>query len=161
MLVTTLALLLAMSSPQAPSLLPDSTGFRETGSFGPKVMLINEYAGSGGDALPWMFRRLGTGPLVGTRTWGGLIGISGAPTLVDGGSVTVPTFRMFSPQGTWFAEGHGVDPDILVNENPTDLARGRDPQLQRAIDEVTQAVAKMPAAPARPAYEKRIGGGGN
>jgi tricorn protease len=126
---------------------------------GPKAMLINGWSGSGGDAFPTYFREAGLGPIIGTRTWGGLIGISGAPPLVDGGSVTVPTFRMFSPQGQWFAEGHGVEPDIRVDESPADLARGRDPQLQRAIDEVMQAVAKMPSAPARPAYEKRIGGG--
>jgi tricorn protease len=126
---------------------------------GPKAMLINGWSGSGGDAFPTYFREAGLGPIIGTRTWGGLIGISGAPPLVDGGSVTVPTFRMFSPQGQWFAEGHGVDPDIRVDESPADLARGRDPQLQRAIDEVMQAVAKMPPPPARPAYERRIGGG--
>ena len=73
----------------------------------------------------------------------------------------MPTFRMYSPQGQWFAEGHGVEPDIRVDENPTELARGRDPQLQRAIDEVMSAVAKMPPAPARPPYERRIGGGGS
>ena len=75
-------------------------------------MLINGWSGSGGDAFPTHFRQAGLGPVIGTRTWGGLIGISGVPPLVDGGSVTVPTFRMFSPQGQWFAEGHGVEPDI-------------------------------------------------
>jgi tricorn protease len=126
---------------------------------GPKAMLINGWSGSGGDAFPTYFREARLGPVIGTRTWGGLIGISGSPPLVDGGSVTVPTFRMFSPQGQWFAEGHGVEPDIRVDENPAELARGRDPQLQRAIDEVMKAVATMPPAPGRPAYEKRIGGG--
>jgi tricorn protease len=130
------------------------------GHRGPKVMLINGWSGSGGDAFPTYFKLQGLGPLIGTRTWGGLIGISGAPTLVDGGSVTVPTFRQFDPKGEWFREGHGVEPDIRVDENPTELARGRDTQLLRAIDEVMKEVAKLPPAPARPPYERRIGGGG-
>ena len=79
---------------------------------GRSVMLINGWSGSGGDAFPFYFREAKLGPLVGTRTWGGLIGISGSPALVDGGGVTVPTFRMLDPNGHWFAEGHGVEPDI-------------------------------------------------
>ena len=105
------------------------------------------------------FRQAGLGPLIGTRTWGGLIGISGAPELADGGGVTVPTFRMFDPKGQWFAEGHGVEPDIAVEDDPAQLAKGTDPQLQRAIKEVTDAVAKAAKAPGRPAYEKRIPAG--
>ena len=123
---------------------------------GPQVMLINGWSGSGGDAFPFYFRQAGLGPLIGTRTWGGLIGISGAPGLVDGGNVTVPTFRMYDPQGKWFAEGHGVEPDIRVDEDPTALAKGTDPQLQRAIAEVMDRVAKQPPVPTRPAYERRI-----
>ena len=127
---------------------------------GPQVMLINGWSGSGGDAFPFYFREAGRGPLIGTRTWGGLIGISGAPALVDGGNVTVPTFRMYDPKGTWFAEGHGVEPDIVVGEDPTALARGADPQLERAIKEVTDRIAKQPATPPRPAYEQRVPKGG-
>jgi len=122
---------------------------------GPKVMLINGWSGSGGDAFPFYFREAGLGPLIGTRTWGGLIGISGAPQLVDGGGVTVPTFRMYDPKGTWFAEGHGVDPDIAVDDDPTQLAKGTDPQLQRAIDEILKRIAAAPKPPSQPAYEKR------
>ena len=92
------------------------------GNFGPKVMLIIGWSGSGGDAFPDYFRKAGLGPLIGTRTWGGLIGISGVPGLIDGGGITVPTFRMYNPDGTWFKEGHGVDPDIPVAE---DLYAGR------------------------------------
>ena len=125
---------------------------------GPQVMLINGWSGSGGDAFPTYFRQAGLGPLVGTRTWGGLIGISGAPGLVDGGNVTVPTFRMYDPKGTWFAEGHGVEPDIKVEEDPTQLAKGTDLQLERAIKEVTERLAKTTAPPPRPAYERRIPG---
>jgi len=123
---------------------------------GPQVMLINGWSGSGGDAFPTYFREAGLGPLIGTRTWGGLIGISGAPSLVDGGGVTVPTFRMFDPKGQWFAEGHGVEPDIAVDDDPAQLAAGNDPQLARAIKEVTERAAKAPKAPTRPEYEKRI-----
>jgi tricorn protease len=122
---------------------------------GPKVMLINGWSGSGGDAFPFYFREARVGPLVGTRTWGGLIGISGAPSLVDGGGVTVPTFRMFDVRGKWFAEGYGVEPDIPVEEDPTQLAKGVDPQLERAIDELKARLAKQPAPPVRPAPEKR------
>jgi tricorn protease len=125
---------------------------------GPKVMLINGRSGSGGDAFPFYFREAGLGPLIGTRTWGGLIGISGAPPLVDGGGITVPTFRMYDPKGQWFAEGHGVDPDIQVDDDPSQLAKGSDPQLQRAIEEVTRRIAAGPKAPAQPPYEKRTAG---
>ncbi|MCU0412462.1 MAG: PDZ domain-containing protein, partial [Bacteroidetes bacterium] len=124
--------------------------------FGAKAMLINGWSGSGGDAFPDYFRKAGLGPLIGTRTWGGLIGITGAPTLIDGGNVTVPTFRMYNPDGTWFKEGHGVDPDIEVKEDPTQLAKGIDPQLERGIEEVLKAVkASPPAIPKQPPYEKR------
>ena len=87
-------------------------------------MLINGWSGSGGDAFPFYFREAKLGPLIGTRTWGGLIGISGAPALVDGGGLTVPTFRMFDVRGSWFAEGHGVDPDIPVDEDPRATGQG-------------------------------------
>jgi tricorn protease len=125
-------------------------------NFGPKVMLINGWSGSGGDAFPDYFRKAKLGPLVGTRTWGGLIGISGAPGLIDGGSVTVPTFRMYDPDGKWFKEGHGVDPDIEVIDDPAQLAKGVDPQLERAIQEVMNLLDKNPPVnPKHPAYEKR------
>jgi len=127
---------------------------------GPQVMLINGLSGSGGDAFPTYFKQAGLGPLIGTRTWGGLIGISGAPPLVDGGTVSVPTFRMYDPKGTWFREGHGVDPDIEVIDDPTQLANGVDPQLARAIAEVQARIATWPKPPARPAPEKRVPTGG-
>ena len=124
--------------------------------FGPQVMLINGWSGSGGDAFPDYFRKAGLGPLIGTRTWGGLIGISGAPQLIDGGVVTVPTFRMYNPDGTWFAEGYGVAPDIEVIDDPAVLAQGIDPQLERAIEEVLRLLQENPpVTPPRPAYEDR------
>ncbi|MDH4044202.1 MAG: PDZ domain-containing protein [Gemmatimonadota bacterium] len=124
-------------------------------NFGPKVMLINGWSGSGGDAFPYYFREAKLGPLIGERTWGGLIGISGAPELVDGGNVTVPTFRMYDPDGTWFPEGVGVAPDIPVEDDPSELARGRDPQLERAIQEVMRMLPNATKATPRPPRERR------
>lgn len=120
-------------------------------------MLINGFSGSGGDAFPDYFRKRGLGPLIGTRTWGGLIGISGAPQLIDGGYVTVPTFRMYDPDGNWFREGHGVDPDIPVMEDFGRLSQGTDVQLEAAVQEVLRRL-KDPSRfqpPKRPAYEPR------
>ncbi len=102
--------------------------------FGPKVMLINEYAGSGGDALPWMFRRLGTGPLIGTRTWGGLIGIGGYPPLIDGGGITAPRIAIYNPEtGEFDVENKGVAPDIEVEFDPALWRQGHDPQLEKGV----------------------------
>lgn len=128
--------------------------------FGPKVMLINGWSGSGGDAFPDYFRRAELGPLVGERTWGGLIGISGAPSLVDGGVVTAPTFRMYTPGGEWFKEGYGVDPDVEVVGDPGELARGRDPQLEAGIEIALRQLQEQPyVRPARPAREDRVAPG--
>jgi tricorn protease len=124
-------------------------------AFGPKVMLINGWSGSGGDAFPDYFRKRQLGPLIGSRTWGGLIGISGAPPLIDGGSVSVPTFRMYDNNG-WFKEGHGVDPDIAVPEDLGMMARGKDPQLEKAIEvSLEQLKTKGYKAPPVPTYENR------
>lgn len=124
--------------------------------FGPKVMLINGWSGSGGDAFPDYFRKKGLGPLIGGRTWGGLIGISGMPLLMDGGNITAPTFRMYNPDGTWFKEGHGVDPDIPVDEDLGLMSKGTDPQLERAITEIKAALKnKGYSPPKQPGYEKR------
>ncbi len=123
--------------------------------FGPKTMLINGWSGSGGDAFPDYFRKAGLGKLIGERTWGGLIGISGAPPLVDGGVVTVPTFRMFHPDGNWFEEGYGVDPDIIVEDDPTKMAKGIDPQLEKAIEQMKLELERYKAPPRSPKREKR------
>jgi tricorn protease len=123
---------------------------------GPKVMLVNEWSGSGGDAFPFYFKQAGLGPLVGTRTWGGLIGISGVPGLVDGGSVTVPTFSIYSTEGKWIIENEGVTPDITVLDDPGLMAQGRDPQLERAIKEAMSLLEKNPPKrPKRPPYPNR------
>jgi tricorn protease len=127
---------------------------------GPKCMLINGLAGSGGDAFPAYFKLKGLGKLIGQRTWGGLVGISGNPSFVDGSSVTVPTFAWYDLDGTWGIEGHGVDPDMEVMDHPTALARGEDPQLDAAIAHMLDQVAlKKWQAPERPAYPNREGMG--
>ena len=118
---------------------------------GPKVMLINESSGSGGDYLPWSFRHVGLGPLIGTRTWGGLIGISANPPLIDGGNLTVPYFRYFDPSGRWSIENEGVPPDIEVEQSPKDVIAGHDPQLERGIAEVLERLKSYrPVIPKTP-----------
>lgn len=124
-------------------------------NFGPKVMLINGWSGSGGDAFPDYFRKSGLGKLVGERTWGGLIGITGAPSLIDGGSITVPTFRMYDPTGEWFKEGHGVDPDVYVEENPSEIAKGNDAQLSKAVEIILDELKTATSKPKHVPYEKR------
>jgi tricorn protease len=104
--------------------------------FGPKVMIINELAGSGGDAMPLFFRRRGLGKLIGKRTWGGLIGIYDYPVLMDGGMFTSPRMAIFSPEGEWEVENVGVAPDIEVEMSPKLVIAGRDPQLEKAIEVV-------------------------
>ncbi len=127
---------------------------------GPKVMLINGLAGSGGDAFPAYFKEKKLGKLVGQRTWGGLVGISGNPALVDGGQITVPTFAYYDLDGTWGIEGHGVDPDLPVVDHPSLLSRGEDPQLDAAIAEVLDEIAKRGwHQPKRPPYPNRKGMG--
>jgi tricorn protease len=121
-------------------------------------MLMNEWSGSGGDAFPHYFRLAGLGPLIGTTTWGGLIGISGAPGLIDGGNVTVPTFSFYDPDGEWAIEGEGVVPDIEVEDDPALMWDGGDPQLERAIEEVLKRIeTDGHEPPARPAYTDRSG----
>jgi tricorn protease len=120
---------------------------------GPKVMLIDETAGSGGDLLPWMFRKFNIGQLVGQRTWGGLVGVLGFPILMDGGSITAPNLAIWTPEDGWVVENEGVPPDIEVEQTPKDVMAGRDPQLERAIAVALEELKKHPAThPTRPAY---------
>jgi tricorn protease len=125
---------------------------------GARAMLINPWSGSGGDLFPFYFREAGLGPLVGTTTWGGLVGISGAPQLIDGGVVTVPTFGIYSLDGTWIVENQGVQPDVPVVDDPAKMQDGGDPQLERAVEEVMKALRQNPPVePHRPAYPDRSG----
>ncbi|MCG3185474.1 MAG: Tricorn protease [Planctomycetes bacterium] len=123
---------------------------------GPKAMLINGRAGSGGDAFPWYFKEAGCGKLIGTRTWGGLIGYTGVPSLIDGGTVIAPTFGIYDTKGEWVIEGYGVDPDIEVIAHPTKVARGEDPELDRAVEELLKELKdNPPKVPAKPKYPDR------
>ncbi len=125
---------------------------------GAKAILANGWSGSGGDCFPWLFRQTGLGPIIGTRTWGGLIGMTGAPQLIDGGSVTVPTFSIYDTDGEWIIEGRGVEPDIAVEDDPSKMQDGADPQLDRAIQEVLQTIESKPTKPpGKPAYPNRAG----
>jgi tricorn protease len=120
---------------------------------GPKVMLINEQAGSGGDYLPYTFRQAGLGPLVGKRTWGGLVGISGYPPLVDGGAVTAPRWGIWFPNGRWDVENRGVPPDVEVEFDPKAVRQGKDPQLEKAVAMVMAELKTHPVKHAtRPAF---------
>jgi tricorn protease len=112
--------------------------------FGPKVMVINEFAGSGGDAMPLFFRRRGLGKLIGKRTWGGLIGIYDYPPLIDGGGVTAPRLAIFSPDNEWEVENEGVAPDVEVEMTPKLVIEGRDPQLEKAVEIVLQELEAHP-----------------
>jgi len=124
-----------------------------SGVLGPKVLVTNELAGSGGDYFPWVFRQMGVGPLIGTRTWGGLVNASVPYPLVDGGTITAPALAVFGPNGQFIAEGEGVHPDIEVLQESRPVMQGRDPQLERAVQEALTLVAtkgveaaKTPAA---------------
>ncbi len=117
---------------------------------GPKAMIINEFAGSGGDAMPWYFRKTGVGPLVGTRTWGGLVGIGGYPPLLDGGGVTAPRWAIYGTKGQWEVENHGITPDVEVELDPKLVREGHDPQLERAVEIVLDLLKKNPP----PTYPK-------
>jgi len=114
---------------------------------GPKVMLINGYSSSGGDAFPYFFRQTGEGKLIGTRTWGGLVGISGNARLVDGGYISVPRFGIFNEKGEWIIEGIGVTPDIEVVDRPEELARGDDPSIVKAVEVLLEELRASPRTP--------------
>ena len=127
---------------------------------GPKTMIINEFAGSGGDALPWYFRKGGIGQLVGTRTWGGLIGIGNYPQLIDGGSVTAPRLAIYGTKGEWEVENHGIAPDVEVELDPKLVREGHDPQLEKAVGLVMESLKEHPPAkynqPPYPDYHQKF-----
>ena len=118
--------------------------------FGPKTMIINQSAGSGGDLMPWYFRKAGLGPLIGVRTWGGLVGIGGYPVLLDGGMVTAPRTAIYGLHGQFEVENHGIPPDIEVEYLPKEVAAGHDPQLERAVQYVMEQLKEHPL----PTYPK-------
>ena len=129
----------------------ETTTYPYTVFYGPKVCLINETSASDGDVFPYMFRQAGLGPLIGKRTWGGTVGISDRGPLLDGGEVFVPEFALANTEGKYVIEGHGVDPDIEVENDPAAVIEGRDPQLERAIAEIEKALQANPKIlPQRP-----------
>lgn len=129
--------------------------------FGPKVMLINQNSGSGGDAMPWYFRKAGIGKLVGTRTWGGLVGIGGYPSLLDNGYVMAPRYAIYGLTGDWEVENRGIPPDVAVEELPKDVADGHDRQLETGVQLVLDQLKANPipdvAIPKYPNYHKADG----
>jgi tricorn protease len=132
------------------------------GIYGPKVMIINESAGSGGDALPYYFKLRKLGPLVGTRTWGALVGTLGIPATIDGGGITAPSLAFYDLQGRWAVENEGVTPDIEVENMPAEVIAGRDAQLERAVEEALKLLAQQPSRPVpRPAPIRRVAPGGS
>jgi tricorn protease len=130
------------------------------GIFGPKVMITNEMAGSGGDAMPWLFRKSGIGPLVGARTWGGLVGhYTNAGDLIDGGNVAMPNLAFYNLEGAWDVENNGVAPDFEVMMDPKLVREGHDPQLEKAVEVVMERLKKNPVnygkRPEYPNYHKK------
>ena len=130
------------------------------GIWGPKVMIINEMAGSGGDLMPYMFKRRKLGPLVGKRTWGGLVHTADSPTLLDGGTMIAPRGGFFSRDGKWAVENEGIGPDVDVENFPKDVIAGHDPQLERAVQEAMRMLKEKPIdrmmkEPPAPTWGKR------
>jgi len=127
-----------------------------TGIYGPKVLMVNEFAGSGGDMFPWLFRQAKIGPVIGKRTWGGLVAVSAIP-LVDGGTYTAPDFAFYDHRtGKWDVENWGVAPDIEVDLDPYEWRKGRDSQLERSIEEINKLLTRYKPDPhKRPAYPDR------
>jgi tricorn protease len=130
------------------------------GIYGPKVMIANQMSGSGGDALPWLFKKAGLGPLVGVRTWGGLVGIGGYPPLVDGGSVTAPRWGLYGTKGEWEVENKGIAPDVEVEQDPALVRKGHDPQLEKAVALALERLSTNPPPklqrPPYPDYKQRL-----
>jgi tricorn protease len=127
---------------------------------GPKALIVNEVAGSGGDLFPWMWHKYNVGPIIGKRTWGGLVGILGFPILMDGGNITAPNLAIWTEDAGWVVENEGVAPDIEVEQTPADVIAGRDPQLDKAIEVVMAELKKDPRkAVKRPPYPNKKPGG--
>ena len=132
------------------------------GIWGPKVMIINERAGSGGDLLPYMFRAKKLGPLVGTKTWGGLVGTWDTPRFIDGGRMVAPRGGFYDVDGIWSVEGEGIAPDIEVDMDPQKVLQGQDPQLEAAVEEALKMLKtksfEMKPEPAAPVRSRRPAG---
>jgi tricorn protease len=123
---------------------------------GPKAAILDENSASDGDIFPYMFREAGLGPLIGRRSWGGVVGISPRGPLVDGGTIFVPLSGLANAKGEWVIEGYGVDPDINVENDPKSVIEGRDPQLERAVAEVMKKLQAPVALPKKPAGPVKV-----
>jgi tricorn protease len=123
---------------------------------GPMIAILNENSASDGDIFPYMFREAGLGQLIGKRSWGGVVGISNRGTLIDGGIVNVPQSALANTKGEYIIEGYGVDPDIEVDNDPRSVLAGRDPQLERAVQELMKKLAQPVALPRRPADPVKV-----
>jgi tricorn protease len=134
----------------------DATTYPDGAFRGPMVAILNENSASDGDIFPYMFRQAGLGPLVGKRSWGGVVGITNRGTLIDGGVVNVPEFALTDTNGQYVIEGYGVDPDIDVDNDPRSVLAGRDPQLERAVQEVMNKLTKPVTLPKRPADPVKV-----
>jgi tricorn protease len=135
----------------------DATTYPDGTFPGPMVAILNENSASDGDIFPYMFREAGLGPLIGKRSWGGVVGITNRGTLIDGGTVNVPEFALANTKGQYIIEGYGVDPDIEVDNDPKSVIAGHDPQLERAVQEVVKKLTqpvKLPGRPADPVKSK-------
>jgi tricorn protease len=117
---------------------------------GPMACILSEDSASDGDIFPWMFKTAKVGPLIGKRSWGGVVGITDHGPLIDGGQVSVPEFGHADASGQWAVEGHGVDPDIVVENDAKSVIEGKDPQLERAVEEVMKQLGKPHLLPTRP-----------
>jgi tricorn protease len=135
----------------------DGTTYPDGTFKGPMVAILNENSASDGDIFPYMFREAGLGPLIGKRSWGGVVGITNRGTLIDGGVVNVPEFALANTKGEYVIEGYGVDPDIEVDNDPRSVLAGRDPQLERAVDEIMKKIAVPVRLPKRPADPIKTG----
>ena len=125
-------------------------------AYGPKVLLMDQYSASDGDIFPYRFRSLGLGKIVGRRSWGGVVGIRGSLPFVDGGILNRPEFANYDIEGkTWPIEGYGVDPDIEVYNNPADEYKGKDDQLDKALEVILEELKNRKELPAPPPYPKR------
>ena len=129
----------------------DATTYPDGAFDGPMAAILNENSASDGDIFPYMFRQAGLGPLIGKRSWGGVVGITNRGNLIDGGVVNVPEFALANLKGEYIIEGYGVDPDIEIENDPKSVIAGRDPQLERAVEEVMKKLTQPVKLPPRPA----------
>jgi len=134
----------------------DATTYPDGAFLGPMIGILDANSASDGDIFPYMFRQAGLGQLVGTRSWGGVVGITNHGNLIDGGVVNVPEFALLNLKGEYIIEGYGVDPDIEVENDPKSVIAGHDPQLERSVNELMKKIATPVKLPGRPADPVKV-----